>query len=134
MTTYVLWLDDAQLNRMHETERNYTYDGLEEIRVEIEDSGEVLDAAFAYTARVGCVNVDGAAVALAEIPARNRSLRQMSQAEMLAHVRDRLEPGADLDAFIRAHIEDEELRRRRTAALSADSLALGFARRIIGEF
>ena len=42
VTTYVLWLDEAQLNRMHETERNYTYDRLEAITVEIDDDGEVL--------------------------------------------------------------------------------------------
>ncbi|CAN0481375.1 unnamed protein product, partial [Discosporangium mesarthrocarpum] len=65
VTTYVLWLDDAQLNRMHETERNYTFDRLDGIRVEIDDAGETLESAYAYTAVVGCVNVDGAPVALA---------------------------------------------------------------------
>ena len=134
VTTYVLWLDDAQLARMHETERNYTYDRLEAVRVEIEGGAGTLESAYAYTARVGCVNVEGAPVALAEIAAENRTLRAMSQAEMLAHVRDRLEPGTELDAFIRAHIEDETLRRTRTAALSADALPLEFARTEIGAF
>ena len=53
------WLDDLQLNRMRETERNYTYDRLEAITVEIDDDGEVLGEAFAYTAKVGCVNHSG---------------------------------------------------------------------------
>jgi len=132
VTTYVLWLDDAQLNRMHETERNYTYDRLDEVRVEIDDSGEVIDKAFAYTAVVGCLSVDGAPVALAEIGAEGRVLRAMSQPEMLDHVRRRLDPDAQLDAFIRAHIEDEALRRERTLALSADSLPLVFERTVIG--
>lgn len=134
VTTYVLWLDDAQLNRMHETERNYTYDRLDDVRVEVEETGEALTTAFIYTARVGCVNVDGAAVALAEIDARNRSLRAMTQVEILAHARDRLEPASDLDGFIRAHIEDEAVRRERTMHLSSDSLPLAFDRIEIGAF
>ena len=134
VTTYVLWLDEPQLARMHETERNYTYDRLDGIGVEVEETGERLDEAFVYTACVGAVNVGGAPVALAEIGAQGRTLRAMSQAEMLAHVRDRLQPGADLDRFIRDHIDDEAERRARTAALSADALPLSFARTVIATF
>ena len=129
-----MWLDDAQLNRMHETERNYTYDRLDGIRVEIEGVGEVIDRAYAYTAIVGCVNVDGAPVALAEIAAEGRILRAMSQPDMLDHIRARLEPDVHLDAFIQAHIEDEVLRRQRTLALSTDSLPLEFERTVLGKF
>lgn len=134
VTTYILWLDDAQLNRMHETERNYTYDRLDAVRVDIPDAGETLGEAFAYTAKVGCVNVDGAPVALAEISATGRTLPAMEQAEMLDHVRARLAPDDDLETFIRAHIDDENLRRRRTAALSSDSLPLEFVRTVLAEF
>ena len=134
VTTYVLWLDDAQLNRMHETERNYTYDRLDGIRVEIEGVGEIIDRAFAYTAVVGCLNVNGAPVALAEISAEGRTLRAMSQPDMLDHVRGRLDPDVHLDTFIQAHIEGEALRRERTLALSSDSLPLVFERTVLGEF
>jgi len=134
VTTYVLWLDDAQLNRMHETERNYTYDRLDGIRVEIEGVGEIIDRAFAYTAVVGCLNVNGAPVALAEISAEGRILRAMSQPDMLDHVRGRLDPAVHLDTFIQAHIEDEALRRERTLALSSDSLPLVFERTVLDTF
>tara|TARA_R110000868_G_scaffold4155_14_gene25349 strand:- start:4 stop:729 length:726 start_codon:yes stop_codon:yes gene_type:complete len=134
VTTYVLWLDDAQLNRMHETERNYTYDRLDDIRVDIPDAAETLREAFAYTAIVGCVNVNGAPVALAEIAAEGRVLAAMRQIEMLDHLRARLSPDQDLDAFVRAHIDDEVLRRQRTATLSSDSLPLTFTRTVLGEF
>jgi hypothetical protein len=134
VTTYILWLDDAQLNRMHETERNYTYDRLDNIRVDIPDAPETFDRAFAYTAVVGCVNVGGAPVALAEISAEGRTLAAMRQAEMLDHVRARLAPEMNLEAFVRAHIEDEALRRERTAALSSDSLPLSFPRTVLAEF
>jgi hypothetical protein len=134
VTTYVLWLDDVQLTRMHETERNYTYDRLDGIRVEIDGAGEIMDTAFAYTAVVGCLSVDGAPVALAEIEAEGRVLRAMSQPEMLDHVRGRLDPDAQLDGFILAHIEDEALRRERTRALSSDSLPLDFERTVLNTF
>lgn len=134
VTTYVLWLDDSQLNRMHETERNYTYDRLDDISVDIPDVPETFDRAFAYTAVVGCLNVDGAPVALAEIDAAGRTLAAMSQSEMLDHVRARLAPDQTLDAFIRAHIEDEAVRRERTLALAADSLPLTFARTVLATF
>jgi hypothetical protein len=134
VTTYILWLDDAQLNRMHETERNYTYDRLDAIRVEVRDAGETLNQAFAYTAVVGCLNVDGAPVALAEIDAQGRTLAAMGQAEMLDHVRTRLAPEQELEAFVQAHIDDEDLRRARTAALSADSVPLNFERTVLAAF
>ena len=134
VTTYVLWLDEAQLNRMHETERNYTYDRLDEVCVEVDDCGEICSQAYIYTARVGALNVHGLPVALAEIAASDRVFESMSQAEILAHVRDRLAPGTDLDEFIVGHIEDENVRLARTAALSADALPLEFVRTVLGEF
>ena len=138
VTTYILWLDDAQLNRMHETERNYTYDRLDSVRVEIEDTAgsslQVIEQAYAYTAIVGCVNLDGAPVALAEILAAGRKLRSMKQSDMLDHIRRRLDPDAPLDTFIQAHIDDEVLRQERTRALSADALPLEFERTVLGTF
>lgn len=134
VTTYILWLDEAQLNRMHETERNYTYDRLDDIRVDVSEAGETVDRAFAYTAKVGCVNVGGEPVALAEISAEGRILPAMTQAEMLDHIRGRLAPDQDLQAFIHGHIGDDELRRVRSRALADDSLPLTFARTVLAEF
>jgi hypothetical protein len=134
VTTYILWLDEAQLNRMHETERNYTYDRLDDIRVDVSEAGEMIDRAFAYTAKVGCVNLDGAPVALAEILAEGRILPAMTQAEMLDHVRGRLAPDLDLETFIIGHIGDDELRSVRSRMLADDSLPLTFARTVLAEF
>ena len=131
VAAHVLWLDDAQLVRMHETERSYSFDRLDGIRVEMPETGEVLRTAWSYSATVGCVNVEGSPVALAEISAEGRVLPAMSQTEMLSHARDRLAPGADLDAFIREHMVDAELRRARTASFSADSIPLNFERTTI---
>ena len=53
---------------------------------------------------------------------------------LLDHVRGRLDPDAQLDGFILAHIEDEALRRERTRALSSDSLPLDFERTVLNTF
>ena len=126
--------DDAQLNRMHETERNYTYDHLESVTVDIDGEGRTLSEAYAYTAKVGCVNHDGSPVALREIDADGRTLPAMSQPQILDFVRTRLAPEVDLDDFIRAHIDDDTVRQERTAALSEDALFLEFPRTVLGDF
>lgn len=131
VAAHVLWLDDAQLARMHETERSYSFDRLDGIRIEIPETGEVLRTAWSYSAAVGCVNAGGAPASLAEIAAEGRILPAMSQTEMLSHARDLLAPGGDLDAFIREHMEDADLRRARTASFSADSIPLNFERTTI---
>ena len=128
VSTYVLWLDDVQLARMHETEPTYSFDRLDDARVEVSETGEVLSGVHVYTAAIGCVNVEGHPVALSEIAADGRIFDHMTQTEMLACVRDRLDPGADLDTFIMGHIGDETVRRRRRSALSADSIRPDFPR------
>ena len=133
VTTYLLWLDDAQLNRMHETETNYTYDYLSEIRVEIDGLGELLREAYAYTAKVGCINRGGMPVALSEICADNRVFPSMSQAEMLEHIRERIAPNEALDDFIIAHIESDRVRQTRTVTLSEDAIFENFQRTVISE-
>jgi hypothetical protein len=134
VTTYVLWLDDAQLNRMHETERNYTFDHLHDVIVETDGGGEVLSEAYAYTAKVGCVNLAGLPVALREIQAHGRVLPSMSQGMMLEHIRERLAPAESLDAFIIAHIENNDVRKARATALSEDAIFPEFLRTVVAEF
>jgi hypothetical protein len=127
---FVLWLDEAALARMHATEGNYTYDRLTGLRLDLE-SGRTLDSAFVYSAKIGCLNVDGACASLAAIPARERINAAFRQADMLARVRDWLEPGVPLDAFVGAHIADAELRRTRIAEIGHDALPLAYAREIV---
>ena len=132
VTAFVQWLDERALRRMHETEGNYTYDALEGIRVELEGDG-VLEAAFAYSSRVGCLNLGGDCVALAAIPATGRRLRAATETEALTAVRDRLARGQPLDDFIAGHLgpAGTEVRLARSAALGADALPLRFPRRIV---
>ncbi len=129
---FVLWMTEPQLARMHETERNYTYDQLAGIRLEF-DSGASADEAYAYTSKVGCYSHEGACIALAEIEAEGRVFVARRQAEALEMARDRLEPGMPLDDFIRGHIDDEQVRIRRTAAIREGAIPALYQRRALLE-
>jgi len=130
VTVFVLWLTGPQLVRMHETEGNYSYDHLTGIRVEL-DAGDRLAEAFAYTSKVGCLAHEGDCVGLAEIAADNRRFRAMRQADILAAVRDRLDPGADLDRFIEAHVDDPGLLRDRSRRLAEGAIPAAYPRRTL---
>ncbi len=131
VTVFVLWLDAAQLRRMHETEGNYTYDHLTGIRIELDDGLAPLSEAFAYSALVGCLNHAGGPLSIAEIAAEGRRFPSASQSEAMGHLRDRLAPGRALDDFILDHLEDRELHRARSRAIGADALPLTFPRRLV---
>src|SRR5690606_17003915 len=65
VTVFVLWLTERQLVRMHETEGNYCYDHLYDVRVDL-DAGGTLWEAFAYSSKVGCLAHAGSCIAIAE--------------------------------------------------------------------
>lgn len=131
VTVFVLWLDAAQLQRMHETEGNYTYDHLSGITVALDDGAGTLGEAYAYSSKVGCLNHGGRPLALTEIAAQGRAFPAATQSEALGHLRDRLAPGRALDDFILGHIEDPDLHRARSRSLGSDALPLDFARRVV---
>lgn len=133
VTVFVLWLDAPQLVRMHETEGNYSYDCLSDIRIDLDDGHGMLTEAFAYSSKVGCFNHSGRPASLAEIPATGRNFPEYSQPEILTHLRDRLAPDHDLDQFILDHITDEATRHSRARAMGADALPLLFDRRVVVE-
>ncbi len=130
VSVFVLWLTEPQLVRMHETEGNYSYDHLTEVRIDL-DAGDRLSEAFAYTSKVGCLAHEGDCIGLAEIAADNRRFRAMRQAEILAAVRDRLDPDNDLDRFIHQHVTDIELLRERSRRLGKGAIPAAYPRRTL---
>jgi hypothetical protein len=127
---FVLWLDDAQLERMHETERNYSYDHLDGIRIVFDDGGIANDA-YAYSSKVGCYGHQGGCIALREIAATDRSFPEAGQVEALSLVRDRLAPGTPLDDFIEQHLVDRDLHRVRSGALAEGAIPIAYRRRML---
>jgi hypothetical protein len=75
--------------------------------------------AQAYVSRHGALRVDGAPVALAAVPARRRTLRALTEPELLELLRRRLAPEQDPDRFVLAHLCDDAVRAARTEALHA---------------
>jgi hypothetical protein len=130
---FVLWLDEAQLARMHETEGNYTFDHVDDVRIVLEEGGEILGEAYSYSSKIGCLNHGEACVGLSEITATGRRFAQATQPEILAVVRDRLAPGRALDAFVGDHVGDDRVRRERSEAIGRDALPLTFTRRTVAD-
>jgi hypothetical protein len=115
----VNWLSDAELEVMHPTELDsYNFARLEGLTLNL-DGGEIIDAAWAYLSFRGHVGDEMQPFALAEVAARGRQLPALSQREALALMRDRMAPGEDLAAFVRAHIDDPEIRDLRVRQLQS---------------
>ena len=115
----VIYLTEAQLALMHGTEglgANYVYGRLGGIFLDV-DGLDPLAEAFVYLTLRGAAMLTGNPVALSSVTAHQRRFRAQPMPAMLALARDRLAPGMGLDAFILETIDDEELRRQRSAAL-----------------
>lgn len=124
----VTWLSEAQLPAMHRSEArgvNYDFARLSGLHIELAD-GSVLEEAHAYIGRRGCLALDGAAVALAEIPARGRRFPALDQRAVQTLARDRLAPGTELEAFIEENVLIAETRLARTEALAEGALPFGW--------
>jgi len=125
VSLFITWLTAGQIDRMHETEAlgvNYDFGRLDDLKIKA-DGGTTLDTSFAYISRRGCLADGQSPIALAEVPASNRVFPAMRQIEALGHVRDRVDPGTDMDAFITGTNGDATLRRRRIKALKPGRLA-----------
>lgn len=107
---FVTWLDDAQLERMHETENvgvNYDYAHLPDIKLVME-TGTVENAASAYLSKRGILRQNGHPI----------SLRTMCQEQVLAYAKSIVAPHIEgLDDFILALIDDKEVREKFTQLL-----------------
>ncbi|NKB22230.1 MAG: hypothetical protein GKS01_17225 [Alphaproteobacteria bacterium] len=127
VSVFVAWFTATQLDRMHATEGNYSYDRLTDVWLET-DHGQAPQEVFAYTAKVGCYNHNGSCLSLAEISATNRKFASATQSEAQEFLRDRLAVGTDLDQFVSDHIADNVVRVGRVAAMRADAIEIGYPR------
>jgi hypothetical protein len=118
------WLDEAQLERMHATEGNYSYGMLAGARLEAEAGPPVHGGEVTmYLADHGCLSHGGRPVSLAAVPAAGRRHAALSQTAMQEEVRRRLAPARALDDFILESVADAGARSRRAATLRADAIA-----------
>lgn len=101
---FVAYPTEEQLRLFAATEPNYELTRLGGISCLLETGAQVTELA-AYTSRHGCLSIDGAEVALAEIPVRGRGLGEMTQPEVLERVRLQLSPESSLEHFVVACVE-----------------------------
>lgn len=104
----VNWLDDANLQRMHDTESlgvNYDFVELKDIHIEL-DGGDTLQSAYAYISRRGAFAPDGAPIALAAVAAQGRTFEEMHQDEVMARAHAHLHGLAQADIDIHETIDD----------------------------
>ncbi|RDD61868.1 hypothetical protein [Ferruginivarius sediminum] len=118
------WLDQVQLQRMHETEGNYSYGSLAGARLEAEAGPDVRGGEVTmYLSDHGCLSDGGTPVALAAVPAEGRPHRALWQTEMHAEIHRRTASDLHLDDFILAAVENPAARRTRIGQLRADAIA-----------
>jgi hypothetical protein len=112
----VLHLTPEQLTLLSATEPNYEPSTLEDVHCELAD-GTVRSQLSAYLSRHGCLLVDGAEMALIAVPARERRFAEMSEPQVLEHVRATLAPEESMDSFVLANAADPALAQERSARL-----------------
>jgi hypothetical protein len=98
---FIAYLTAQQLRLVSATEPNYELARLDRPSCTLV-KGDAPAELKVYLSRHGCLLLDGAEVALAEVEARGRRFAALDQREVLQRVRDRLDPGRDLASFVEA--------------------------------
>jgi hypothetical protein len=89
------------------SELSYCLGRLDGVRFDADDAGAALGSVFAFVSRFGAFSPEGEPVALAAVPAQQRSARAMTQAELLgAAARLALGAGASSEDLARELFED----------------------------
>lgn len=110
----VTWLTEAQLERMHETENvgaSYVYGTFDPDAVDFGDGRPAMRAGCYITKR-GALALDGAPVALAEIEARGRQFKSLSQAAKLALLHSMFGDHPEEEAWVLSLLGEENGPRR----------------------
>ena len=115
-SVFVMLATAAQLAAIERTEPNYELVRMEDPRIEIE-SQAINPGPFAFLSRHGCLDVEGAEVALEAVPVAGRSLRAMGEPQALRQVASRFGEERDVDRFIVETARDPALAARRTEVL-----------------
>lgn len=103
----VIWVTPAQVNQLAWSELTYRLGRLEEARFDVDEVDLEIDDIFAFVSRLGAFCIEGGPVALAAVPAMNRTAVALTQVELLEAVaRLVLGPDADAEDLARAGCDD----------------------------
>ena len=118
------WLDDRQLERMHETEGSYAFGRLAGASISTDAGPDAADTEIRmYLSDHGCLLDQGAPVGIASVRALRRPHPAVDQPRVQQLVYDKLarqiELDQDLDRFILHAVADPNTRMHRIRALAA---------------
>jgi hypothetical protein len=119
---HVAYVTSEQLVLVSATEPNYEQTALEAVDCRLDD-GETLAGLSAYISRHGCLLVEGSEVALAAVRATERRFAELSEPQVLEHVRASACPGETLERFVLGNVTDPDLAATRTAQLPRRELS-----------
>ena len=117
---FVAFATTEQEELLTATEPNYELRRLHDPELRVDGLGP-LDEVDAYLSRHGCLALDGSAVALAAVEARDRQLPVLEEVEVLERVRRILAPELDLETFVASGL-DPGLAAARTAVLRGGAI------------
>jgi hypothetical protein len=113
---HVAYMTSEQLVLVSATEPNYEPTVLEEVDCRL-DGGEGERCLSAYVSRHGCLLVDGSEVGLAAVPASGRKFAELSEPQVLEHVRAFTCEAESMETFVLGNVTDPGLAAARTAQL-----------------
>jgi hypothetical protein len=110
-SVHLVFPSDAQLEALAATEgQNYRLEQLVDFTAELEIGGEGPGEIDAFVSVHGPLLQDGAPVALAAIPARERAFAELTTPQMIDRVRAALTPDLSVREFVLHHVEHGGLR------------------------
>jgi len=125
----ILWVTPVQFTQLAWSEITYRLGSLR-TRFDVDEVAEGFDQVLAFVSRFGAFCVGGSPVALAAIPASNRTATALSQEQLLdAAAALTLEPGANAKTLVQAIFEDmNQLVPKIVAKLHPESLSFASER------
>ena len=118
---HVAYMTSEQLVLVSATEPNYEPTELEAVDCRLDD-GETVSRLSAYISRHGCLLAGGAELALSAVQATDRRFAEMSEPQVLEHVRALACPEESLETFVLGNVTDPDLAGARTALLPRQAL------------
>jgi hypothetical protein len=118
---HVAYMTREQLVLVSATEPNYEPTVLEAADCRLDDGAEEARLS-AYISRHGCLLIEGAEVALAAVQATGREFAELSEPQVLEHVRALACPAESLEGFVLGNVTDPKLAGARGALLPRRAL------------
>jgi hypothetical protein len=119
---HVAHVTREQLTLVSATEPNYEPTVLEAVDCRLAGDRQVTELS-AYISRHGCLLIDGSEVALSTVRSTGRVFAELSEPQVLEHVRGLACPAESLETFVLGNVTDPDLAGARSAQLPRRALS-----------